>query len=103
MNKDLLHFYYSLREISSGNPRLGSSISRQNTDLLKTEKAFGDYIDKYSIRQAVDDGVTVEIIYEGRTHTADVPDREAMNKRFEECIRGGQRGKSATDPAPPAG
>src|SRR5207249_3583003 len=45
-----------------------------------------DYIDKYSIRQAVEDGVTVEIIYEGRTHSATVTDREAMNKRFEDVF-----------------
>ena len=45
-------------------------IAFTGTPIDKTEKAFGDYIDKYSIRQAVDDGVTVEIIYEGRTHSA---------------------------------
>src|SRR5262249_1463813 len=59
-------------------------IAFTGTPVDKTEKAFGDYIDKYSIRQAVDDGVTVEIVYEGRTHSADVTDREAMNKRFED-------------------
>jgi type I restriction enzyme R subunit len=61
-------------------------IAFTGTPIDKTEKAFGDYIDKYSIRQAVDDGVTVEIIYEGRTHSADVTDREAMNKRFEDVF-----------------
>ena len=61
-------------------------IAFTGTPIDKTEKAFGDYIDKYSIRQAVDDGVTVEIIYEGRTHSAGVTDREAMNKRFEDVF-----------------
>jgi type I restriction enzyme, R subunit len=61
-------------------------IAFTGTPIDKTEKTFGDYIDKYSIRQAVDDGVTVEIIYEGRTHSAGVTDREAMNKRFEDVF-----------------
>jgi type I restriction enzyme, R subunit len=63
-----------------------AKIAFTGTPIDKTEKAFGDYIDKYSIRQAVDDGVTVEIIYEGRTHGAEVTDREAMNKRFEDAF-----------------
>jgi len=61
-------------------------IAFTGTPIDKTEKTFGDYIDKYSMRQAVDDGVTVEIIYEGRTHSAGVTDREAMNKRFEDVF-----------------
>ncbi|HCI29113.1 MAG TPA: type I restriction endonuclease subunit R [Fervidobacterium sp.] len=31
-----------------------------------TPRTFGGYIDKYSIQQAVDDGATVKIVYEGR-------------------------------------
>lgn len=61
-------------------------IAFTGTPIDKTEETFGDYIDKYSIKQAVDDGVTVEIIYEGRTHSADISDREGMNKRFEEVF-----------------
>ncbi len=57
-------------------------IAFTGTPIDKTEKTFGDYIDKYSIRQAVEDGVTVEIIYEGRTHKAEVYDADAMDKKF---------------------
>jgi type I restriction enzyme R subunit len=32
----------------------------------KTEREFGTYIDQYTIEQAVEDGATVQIIYEGR-------------------------------------
>lgn len=49
-------------------------------------RTFGDYIDKYSMRQARDDGVTVEIVYEGRTHKAEITDHESMNKRFEDVF-----------------
>jgi type I restriction enzyme R subunit len=61
-------------------------IAFTGTPIDKTEKTFGDYIDKYTIRQAVDDGVTVEIIYEGRTHNASIKDAEAMNRRFEDVF-----------------
>ena len=61
-------------------------IAFTGTPIDKVEETFGDYIDKYTIRQAVDDGVTVEIIYEGRTHNAAIKDSEAMNKRFEDVF-----------------
>lgn len=61
-------------------------IAYTGTPIDKTEKTFGDYIDKYSIRQAVDDGVTVRIIYEGRTHGAEISDREAVSKRFDDVF-----------------
>lgn len=57
-------------------------IAFTGTPIDKTERTFGDYIDKYSIRQGVEDGVTVEIIYEGRAHKAFVSDKDAMDKRF---------------------
>lgn len=63
-----------------------TKIAFTGTPIEKTETTFGEYIDKYSIRQAVDDGVTVEIIYEGRTHTGEISDKEAMNKRFEDVF-----------------
>lgn len=56
------------------------------TPIEKTERTFGEYIDQYSVRQAVEDGVTVEIVYEGRTHKGSVTDREQMNRRFEDVF-----------------
>lgn len=52
------------------------------TPISKTEKRYGDYIDKYTMRQAIDDGVTLEIVYEGRTHNASIKDRVEMNAKF---------------------
>ncbi len=52
------------------------------TPIDKTERVFGDYIDKYTMRQSIEDGVTLEIVYEGRTHNAEVPDREGMDLAF---------------------
>ncbi len=52
------------------------------TPIAKTEKRYGDYIDKYTMRQSINDGVTLEIVYEGRTNNAAITDKEQMNTRF---------------------
>jgi len=41
----------------------GTPIDKQDKS---TRRTFGDYIDRYSIQQSVDDGATVMIVYEGR-------------------------------------
>lgn len=57
-------------------------IGYTGTPIDKTERVFGEYIDKYTMRQAIDDGVTLEIIYEGRAHKAAVSDQAAMDATF---------------------
>lgn len=59
-----------------------TSIGFTGTPTDKTEQKYKDYIDKYTMRQAIDDGVTLEIIYEGFTHNAEIPDTEGMDERF---------------------
>lgn len=59
-----------------------AKIGYTGTPIDKTEKVFGDYIDKYTMRQSIEDGVTLEIVYEGRTHNAEVTDQEAMDDAF---------------------
>jgi len=59
-----------------------AKIGYTGTPIDKTERVFGDYIDKYTMRQSIDDGVTLEIVYEGRTHNAEVTDQEAMDVEF---------------------
>ncbi len=61
-------------------------IAFTGTPIEKTEQTFGDYIDKYTVRQSVADGVTVEIVYEGRTHSAELSDEEAANAQFEDVF-----------------
>lgn len=41
----------------------GTPIEKQDKS---TRRTFGEYIDKYSIKQSVEDGATVMIVYEGR-------------------------------------
>jgi len=51
-----------------------------------TRQVFGDYIDVYDIRQAVEDGATVPIYYEGRLVPLDLtPDaEELLDEEFDE-------------------
>nr|MBP9709012.1 type I restriction endonuclease subunit R [Oligoflexales bacterium] len=48
----------------------------------KTQKEFGSYIDQYTIEQAVQDGATVQIIYEGRESQTKVTG-DSLDKLFE--------------------
>jgi len=59
-----------------------TSIGFTGTPTEKTEKKYKDYIDKYTMRQAIDDGVTLEIVYEGFTHNAEVEDHKGMDDKF---------------------
>jgi type I restriction enzyme R subunit len=61
-------------------------IGYTGTPIDKTERVFGDYIDKYTMRQSIEDGVTLEIVYEGRTHNAEVPDQQGMDTAFSDVF-----------------
>jgi type I restriction enzyme R subunit len=61
-------------------------IAYTGTPIDKTERVFGDYIDKYTMRQSIEDGVTLEIIYEGRTHNAEVSDKAGMDTAFQDVF-----------------
>ncbi|WP_237673400.1 type I restriction endonuclease subunit R [Vreelandella profundi] len=66
-------------------PKIGFT----GTPLLKTQKmnqAFGGYIDQYKINEAVDDGATVRIIYEGRQVQSDVVGN-SLDSLFEEYFK----------------
>lgn len=52
------------------------------TPIDKTETTFGDYIDKYSMRQAIDDEVTLEIVYEGKATITKMTDKKAADAEF---------------------
>ncbi|AJW63102.1 Type I restriction enzyme EcoR124II R protein [Elizabethkingia miricola] len=63
-----------------------TSIGFTGTPTDKTEQKYKDYIDKYTMREAIDDGVTLEIVYEGLTHNAEVEDKEGMDAKFEDVF-----------------
>jgi type I restriction enzyme R subunit len=62
-------------------------IAFTGTPIERTENTFGDYIDKYSMRQAIKDGVTLEIVYEGKTHDAGVDDQSGADKKFQDVFK----------------
>ncbi|MCC5788466.1 MAG: type I restriction endonuclease subunit R [Opitutales bacterium] len=63
----------------------GTPISREDRD---TQAVFGDYVSIYDIRDAVDDGATVEIYYESRLAKLDINRAEidALSNQVDEVI-----------------
>lgn len=53
----------------------------------KTVKRFGDYIDTYRLMDAVEDGTTLQILYEGRTADAALNDKYGFETRFENLFK----------------
>lgn len=53
-------------------------------DKKKTVDRFGKYIDKYRLQDAVDDGVTVQILYEGKTADSAVSQKSAFDDKVNE-------------------
>lgn len=65
---------------------LATNVAYTGTPIDKTERTFGAYIDYYTMRQSQEDGVTLEIVYEGRTHSAAVSDAKAMDAKFQDVF-----------------
>ena len=66
-----------------------AKIAFTGTPLLKSQLTtgeFGDYIDKYTIEQSVEDGATLQILYEGREVKTRV-EGESLDNLFEEYFR----------------
>lgn len=57
-------------------------VAFSGTPITKTVETFGGYLDKYTMRQAQEDGVIVEIKYEGRATDSEITDHDAMNRKF---------------------
>ena len=52
------------------------------TPTEKTDHKYQHYIDKYTMRQSILDGTTLRIVYEGRTHEAQLTDHAAAEGKF---------------------
>ena len=52
----------------------------------RTESIFGEFLDKYTIRQAEADGAVVPILYEGRTAKGAVADGSDLDELFEDMF-----------------
>ena len=53
-------------------------------DKKKTVERFGDYIDKYKLQDAVDDGATVQILYEGKTADSAIDHKHEFDTKVDE-------------------
>ena len=53
----------------------------------KTHKRFGEYIDTYRLMDAVNDGATLQILYEGKTADAALNDKHGFETAFEDLFK----------------
>lgn len=53
----------------------------------KTVKRFGEYIDTYRLRDAVHDGATLQILYEGKTADTALNEKRQFDTKFEDIFR----------------
>ena len=53
----------------------------------KTHKRFGEYIDTYRLKDAVNDGATLQILYEGKTADTALTEKHAFDLAFEDLFR----------------
>ena len=61
-------------------------IAFTGTPVDKTVGSFGSYIDTYKIREAVEDGATVPIIYEGMTSKDTLTNKGEFDSKFEDLF-----------------
>ena len=53
----------------------------------RTVRRFGQYIDTYRLKDAVEDGTTLQILYEGKTADAAINEKHAFDTKFEDLFR----------------
>lgn len=56
-------------------------------DKKRTHDIFGEYIDRYTIKEAEQDGATVPILYEGRTAKGAIKEGANLDNLFEDLFR----------------
>ncbi|AHK78158.1 restriction endonuclease subunit R [Ectothiorhodospira haloalkaliphila] len=56
-------------------------------DKKRTHDIFGEYIDRYTIKESEQDGATVPILYEGRTAKGAIKDGASLDGLFEDLFR----------------
>jgi type I restriction enzyme R subunit len=53
----------------------------------RTYERFGSYIDKYRLQDAVEDGATIQILYEGKAGDSAIRNKSEFDTRFEDLIK----------------
>ncbi len=65
----------------------GTPLKTERHGEKKTHKRFGDYIDEYKLLDAVADGTTLQILYEGRTADSALNDKHGFETKFENLFK----------------
>ncbi|MCX6855577.1 MAG: HsdR family type I site-specific deoxyribonuclease [Verrucomicrobia bacterium] len=65
----------------------GTPLITEQHGAKRTTKRFGDYIDTYKLMDAVHDGATLQILYEGRTADTALKDKNDFDTKFEDLFR----------------
>lgn len=65
----------------------GTPLITEQHGARKTVKRFGEYIDTYKLMDAVHDGATLQILYEGRTADTAIRDKHDFDTKFEDLFR----------------
>ena len=65
----------------------GTPLVTEQHGTRRTVKRFGDYIDTYKLMDAVHDGATLQILYEGRTADTAITDKHGFDTKFEDLFR----------------
>ncbi len=65
----------------------GTPLITEQHGSKRTVKRFGDYIDTYKLMDAVNDGATLQILYEGRTADTALKDKHAFDTKFEDLFK----------------
>ena len=56
-------------------------------DKKRTHEIFGEFIDRYTIKEAEADGATVPVLYEGRTANGAIKEGASLDELFEDLFR----------------
>ncbi|OIQ92634.1 type-1 restriction enzyme R protein [mine drainage metagenome] len=65
----------------------GTPLITEQHGTKRTVKRFGEYIDTYKLMDAVHDGATLQILYEGRTAETAIKDKHGFDIKFEDLFR----------------
>jgi type I restriction enzyme R subunit len=65
----------------------GTPLLTEQHGTKRTVKRFGEYIDTYKLMDAVHDGTTLQILYEGRTADTALKDKHGFDTKFEDLFR----------------
>lgn len=65
----------------------GTPLISEQHGTKRTVKRFGEYIDTYKLMDAVHDGATLQILYEGRTADTAIKDKHGFDTKFEDLFK----------------